>query len=45
VEFTGSWCDFHYGVLAVTHPLAPVGTFVWLAVIAAVIFTAGQLMR
>jgi len=45
VEFTGSWCDFHYGVLAVTHPLAPVGTFVWLAVIAAIIFTAGQLMR
>src|SRR5207245_11128734 len=45
VEFTGSWCDFHYGVLAVTHPLAPVGTFVWLAVIAAVIFTAGPLMR
>src|SRR2546426_6145269 len=27
VRFTGAWCDFHYRVLAVIHPLAPVGTF------------------
>src|SRR5207244_3904871 len=45
VRFTGAWCDFHYRVLAVIHPLAPVGTFLWLAVIASVIFVARHLVQ
>jgi hypothetical protein len=45
VRFTGAWCDFHYRVLAVIHPLAPVGTFLWLAVIASVIFAARHLVQ
>ena len=45
VQFTGSWCDFHYSVLAVTHPLAPVGTFLWLAVAASAIFAARHFVQ
>ena len=39
-RFTGTWCDLHYRVLAFTHPVAPVGTFLWLTVVASAIFAA-----
>jgi len=45
VRFTGTWCDFHYRVLAVTHPLAPLGTFLWLAVVASAIFAARHFVQ
>jgi len=45
VRFTGAWSDFHYRMPASIHPLAPVGTFLWLAVIASVIFVARHLVQ
>jgi hypothetical protein len=45
VHFTGTWCDFHYRVLAVMHPLAPVGTFLWLTVVASAIFAARHFVQ
>lgn len=29
VPFTGGYCDFHYRLTAVIHPLGPIGIFLW----------------
>lgn len=40
VPATGSWCDFHYALLAIFHPLTIIGFFVWLLFFAAIILGA-----
>ena len=39
VPFTGAWCDFHYRMLSVIHPLAPVGAMLWVALVAGAVYT------
>lgn len=33
VPYTGSWCDWHYRRVALTHPASPLGCLFWLAVV------------
>jgi hypothetical protein len=37
VPFTGSWCDWHYRRLALTHPATPLGCLFWLTIIGGVV--------
>lgn len=34
VPVTGAWCDRHYRILSLVHPLAPRGMLLWLCVMA-----------
>lgn len=34
VPYTGSWCDWHYRRLALTHPATPIGCILWIALAA-----------
>ena len=33
VPYTGSWCDHHYQVVKLIHPLGVFGFFIWIGVI------------
>ncbi len=45
VPVTGAWCDRHYRMTALLHPLTPVGKYVWLGAIAAAIVAVALLRR
>src|SRR5262245_6050144 len=34
VPYTGAWCDFHYHLLGLLHPLSRVGCILWMAALA-----------
>lgn len=31
--YTGTWCDFHYRMIGLIHPLGIYGTFFWAAIV------------
>ena len=45
VPVTGAWCDRHYRMVTLLHPLTPVGKYVWLSVLAACAITYALVFR
>jgi hypothetical protein len=45
VPYTGSWCDWHYRRVALTHPASSLGCLFWLVVFGGVGFVVWWLFR
>jgi hypothetical protein len=42
---TGAWCDRHFRVLSVLHPMTPVGRRLWQAALVAVVLAVTWLFH
>jgi len=45
VPYTGAWCDYHYKILSLTHPLTPIGFLLSFFIFITLFFVLNQLFK